>query len=81
MSDLDLTITLAVTRYADPDGGSGQARTTFVIEGSDHAFDPFEITVRSNEKDPDLAIAMAKTGLLDLSIAIHAEARRLQAGV
>lgn len=79
MSDLDLNIRLAATRYADPDG-VGQARTTFVIEGDDNAFDPFEITVRSDEEDPNLAIPLAKTALLDLSIAIHAAAQKLQRG-
>ena len=79
MSDLDVHIRLAATRYANPEG-IDQARTTFVFGGDDHAFDPFEVTVRTDELDPDLAIVMAKTALLDLSIAIHAAAQKLQTG-
>lgn len=79
MSDMDVEIRLAATRYADPNG-SGQARTTFVVGGDDNAFDEFEITVRFDEEDPNLAIPMAKTALLDLSVAIHAAAQKLHTG-
>lgn len=79
MSNLDVSIRLAATRYAAA-GRSSQTRTTFVVGGHDHAFDEFEITVSSDEQDPNLAIAMAKTDLLDLAVAIHAAAQKLQRG-